>query len=74
MEIAEVFRREGELEAAADWYLAAAEYSRDCGDVLGAVTNVKRGIMVCPSRNDLRALYATLWDLTGIGGEPDPVG
>lgn len=73
MEIAEVYLREGDPDAAADWYLRAAEYSRDSGDVLGAVAYVKRGIKLSPSRKDLRALYERLWEVLGIGGEPDPV-
>ncbi len=73
MEIAEVYLREGDREAAADWYLRAAEYSRDSGDVLGAVAYVKRGIKLWPSKRELRELYQRLWELLGIGGEPDPV-
>lgn len=73
MHIAEIYKREGDLERAADWYLRAAEYARDSSNPLGAVALLKRGIRTQPSREDLRALYASLWKLLGLGDEPDPV-
>lgn len=73
-EIATLYQGIGDDDSAADWYRRGAEWSYECGDILGAVVLVKQSLKLRPNVPVVKDLYAKLWRLAGLGDTPDPVG
>lgn len=72
--IAQLYRKIGDDDSAAEWYRKGAEWSRECGDILGAVVMVKQSLKLRPNVPAAKDLYARLWKLAGLGETPDPIG
>lgn len=73
-EIAAIYLRAGDPEAAINWFLEATRFSHASGDVIGAVALVKCVLRLRPDHEEARNLYAELWKLLGLGDTPDPGG
>lgn len=73
VDIAHLYQKLGDTDAAAEWYRRAAEYNRNCGDIIGALALVRMSLRKRPNARAAQALYAELWQLSGIGGPPDPL-
>ena len=72
-EIAEIYLRAGDEDAAVEWFLEATRFSRASGDVIGATVLVKRLLRIRAHHEEALRLYAELWKLLGLGDAPDPV-
>lgn len=71
--IAVEYKRIGEFESAALWYIKAAKYAEFSERGLIAVAHAKAAAATAPNNLDARREYDRLWTKYGPGGKPDSV-